>query len=218
VPPARVRLTADKSSLGRIGSSASPDPRARTQPRPRKTVSTSPNPRARTQPRPRKTVSASPDPKAQTQPRPRKTVSALPDPRARTQPRPRKTVSASPDPMAWTQPRPRKTVSASPDPRARTQPRPRRSLRLARPWARADHVAGGYIISLPLASSGYGEQDRRPIWLAPVKQVMMTPRVLHDDDDSQPPTEARRRQQGPDSPDSCASTGFKRSSDGHDIT
>jgi hypothetical protein len=91
-------------------------------------------------------------------------------------------------------------------------------LRLARPWARTDHVAGGYIITLPLASSGYGEQDQRPIWLAPVKQVMMTPRVLHDDSGSQPPTEARRRQQGPNSPDSCASTGFKRSSDGHDIT
>ena len=33
-----------------------------------------------------------------------------------------------------------------------------------------------------------------------------------------PPTEARRRQQGPSSPDNCASTGLKRSSDGHDIT
>jgi hypothetical protein len=31
-------------------------------------------------------------------------------------------------------------------------------------------------------------------------------------------TEARRRQQGSDSPDSYASTGLKRSSDGHDIT
>jgi hypothetical protein len=109
-------------------------------------------------------------------------------------------------------------VSASPDPRARTQPRPRRSLCLARPWARTDHAAGGYIITLPLASSGYGEQDRRPIWFVPVKQVMMAPRVLHDDDDSQPPTEARRRQQGPDSSDSCAPTGLKRSSDSHDIT
>jgi hypothetical protein len=39
----------------------------------------------------------------------------------------------------------------------------------------------GAIITLPLASSGYGEQDRRPIWLAPVKHVMMAPRVLHDD-------------------------------------
>jgi hypothetical protein len=77
---------------------------------------------------------------------------------------------------------------------------------------------GGYIITLPLASSGYGEQDRRPIWLAPVKHVMMAPRMLHDDSGSQPLTEARRRQQGPDSPDSCTSTGFKRSSDGHDIT
>jgi hypothetical protein len=76
----------------------------------------------------------------------------------------------------------------------------------------------GAIITLPLASSGYGEQDRRPIWLAPVKQVMMAPRVLHDDGGSQPLTEARRRQQGSDSPDSCTSTGLKRSSDGHDIT
>ena len=61
----------------------------------------------------------------------------------------------------------------------------------------------GAVITLPLASSGYGEQDRRPIWLAPVKQVMMAPRVLHDDDGSQPLTKARRRQQGSDSPDIC---------------
>jgi hypothetical protein len=105
--------------------------------------------------------SASPDPGAWTQPRLRKTVSASPDPRARTPPRPPTAVSASPDPRARTQPRLRKTVSASPDPRART-----------------DHVTGGAIITLPLASSGYGEQDRRPIWLAPVKPVMMAPRVL----------------------------------------
>jgi hypothetical protein len=76
----------------------------------------------------------------------------------------------------------------------------------------------GGIITLPLASSGYGEQDRRPIWLTPVKQVMMAPRVLHDDGGSQPLTEARRRQQGSDSPDSCTSMGLKCSSDGHDIT
>jgi hypothetical protein len=106
-------------------------------------VSASPDPRARTQPRLRKTVSASPDPRARTQPRLRKTVSASPDPRARTQPRLRKTVSASPDPRARTQPRLWKTVSASPDPRARTQPRRRRSHRLARPRARTDHVTGG---------------------------------------------------------------------------
>jgi hypothetical protein len=144
--------------------------------------------------------------------------SASPDPRARTQPRPRTTDSTSPDPRARTQPRPRTTVSASPDPRARTQPRPRRSLHLARPWAQTDHTAGGYIITLPLASSGYGEQDRRPIWLVPVKQVMMAPSMLHDDGGSQPPTEARRRQQGPDSSDNCAPTGLKRSPDDHDIT
>jgi hypothetical protein len=159
-----------------------------------------------------------PDPKAQTQPRLRKMVSASLDPRARTQPRLRKTVSALPDPRARTQPRLRKTVSASPDPRSQTQPRPRRSHRLARPRAWTDHVTRGAIIILPLASSGYGEQDRRPICLAPVKQVMMAPRVLHDDGGSQPLTEARRRQQGSDSLDSYTSTGLKRSSDGHDIT
>jgi hypothetical protein len=86
------------------------------------------------------------------------------------------TASASEDglrlarPRARTQPRPRKTNSASPDPRARTQPRPRRSLRLARPRARTRHVTRKAIITLPLASSGYGEQDRRPIRLAPVNK------------------------------------------------
>jgi hypothetical protein len=86
---------------GAIGSSASPDPRARTPPRPQKTVSASPDTRVRTQPRPRKTVSASPDPRARTQPRPRKTVSASPDPRARTQPRPRRSRRLA-RPWAWT--------------------------------------------------------------------------------------------------------------------
>jgi hypothetical protein len=52
----------------------------------------------------------------------------------------------------------------------------------------------------------------------PGKQVMKTPRVLHDDGGSQPLMEARRRQQGSDSFDSCTSTGLKRSSDDHDIT
>jgi hypothetical protein len=31
-------------------------------------------------------------------------------------------------------------------------------------------LQGGYIITLPLASSVYREQDRRPIWLAPVNK------------------------------------------------
>jgi hypothetical protein len=170
MPLDRVRLTTTKSSLGRHGKLRLARPRARTQPRPRKTDSASPDPRARTQPRPQKTDSASPDPRARTQPRPRKTDSASPDPRARTQPRPRKTISASPDPRARTQPRHRKTNSALPDPRAQTRPRPRKSLRLARPQAQTRHVTGNAIITLPLACSGYGEQDRRPIWLAPLNK------------------------------------------------
>jgi hypothetical protein len=91
------------------------------------------------------------------------------------------------------------------------EPPPRPTSGLDRPPHR------GSIITLPLASSGYGEQDRRPIWLAPVKHVMMAPRVLHDGGGSQPLTEARRRQQGPDSSDSCTPTGLRRSSDDHDI-
>jgi hypothetical protein len=94
-----------------------PTPGARTQPRPRKTVSASPDPRARTQPRPRTTVSASPDPRGSDSASTSEDGLRLarppglglnldlgrrspprPTPRARTQPRPRKTVSASPDP------------------------------------------------------------------------------------------------------------------------
>jgi hypothetical protein len=127
-------------------------------------------------------------------------------------------VSASSDPRAWTQPRPRTTVSASPDPRARTQPRPRRSLRLARPWAQTDHVRGG-VHHYPTPSWLRLRGTRPTSHLArPSERVMMAPRVLRDDGSSQPPTEARRRQQGPVSPNSCASTGLKRSFDGHNAT
>jgi hypothetical protein len=82
-PPALLRLLCHSiewswqrlsPASGAIGSSASPDPRVRAQPRRRTTDSASPDPRARTQPRPRKMDSASPDPRARTQPRPRTTV------------------------------------------------------------------------------------------------------------------------------------------------
>jgi hypothetical protein len=128
-------------------------------------------------------------------------------PRARTRARPRKmTNSASPDPglglglgLSRRSPScPTQGLGLNLDLGRQTRPRPRRSLRLALPRARTDHVTGGAIITLPLASSGYGEQDRRPIWLAPVKQIMMTPLVLRDDGGSQPPygskeTSARTR-------------------------
>jgi hypothetical protein len=143
----------------------------------------SPDPRARTQPRPRTTVSASPDPRARTQPRPWTTDSALPDPRARTQPRLRKTVSASPEPQG----------SDSASTSEESPPRPTSGS--DRPRHR------GAIITLLLASSGYGEQDQHPIWLVPVKQVMMAPRVLHDDGGSQP-----LRKQGDVSKDPTAPT------------
>jgi hypothetical protein len=54
-------------------------------------------------------------------------------------------------------------IAYSPDPGLGLK----RSLRLTRPWAQTDRANRGYIITLSLASSGYKEQDRRPIWLTP---------------------------------------------------
>jgi hypothetical protein len=70
--------------------------------------------------------------------------------------------------------------SASPDPGLGLK----RSLHLARPWARNDRANRGYIITPSLASSGYKEQDQRPIWLTPatgndgVARATMTPVAL----------------------------------------
>jgi hypothetical protein len=165
-------------------------------------------PRARTWARPRKTTnSASPDPGLGLGLGPERRRTPHARPRARTRARPRKTINSdSPDPglglglgLSRRSPsRPTQGLGLNLDLERQTRPRPRRSLRLALPRARTDHVTGGAIITLPLASSGYGEQDRRPIWLAPVKQIMMTSRALHDDDGSQPPygskeTSARTR-------------------------
>jgi hypothetical protein len=97
----------------------------------------------------------------------------LAHPKAPPQPRSRKVVSASPNPRAWPQPRPRKVVSASPDLRAR--PREKSPPRPTFGSDRPRH--GGYIIALLLASSGYGEQDRRPIWLPPVTSNDGSPRA-----------------------------------------
>jgi hypothetical protein len=119
--------------------------------------------------------------------------------RRRTPPRPTPGLGLSPGLSLRSPPRPTQGLRLDLGLGRQTRPRPRRSLRLAQPGARADHVTGGAIITLPQANSGYGEQDRRPIWLAPVKQVMMVPRTLHDDGGSQPPygskeTSARTRQ------------------------
>jgi hypothetical protein len=99
-------------------------------------------------------------------------------------------VSASHDPRAWPQPRPRKVASASPDTRARLNLSLGRNRVLARPRPRPREKSpprltlgsdrpchGGYIITLPLASSGYGEQDRCPTWLAPVASNDGSPRA-----------------------------------------
>jgi hypothetical protein len=70
-------------------------------------------------------------------------------------PRPREEVSASPDPKTRPQPRPREEISASPDPKTRPQPRPQEKSP-PRPTLGSDRPRHrGYIITLPLASSGY---------------------------------------------------------------
>jgi hypothetical protein len=117
--------------------------------------------------------------------------SASPDPglgprRRRTPPRPTPGLGLDLGLSRRSPSRPTQGLGLDLDLERQTRPRPRRSLRLALPRARTDHVTGRAIITLPLASSGYREPDRRPIWLAPVKQITMAPRVLHDDGGSQP--------------------------------
>jgi hypothetical protein len=161
VPLDRVRLTAAKPGIRRHRKLRLARPRARTRAQPRKTTnSASPDlglrlrlgpRRRRTPPRPTQGLDSGSAPEDD--------ELRLAGPRARTRPRPWKTTnSASPDPG----------LGLDLDLERQTRPRPRRSLCLAQPRARTDHVTGGAIITLPLASSGYGEQDRRPIWLTPV--------------------------------------------------
>jgi hypothetical protein len=173
VPLDRVRLTAAKSGLRRHRKLRLARPRARTRAQPRKT-----------------TNSASPDPGLGL---------GLGPGRRRTPPRPTPGLGLDLGLSRRSPSRPTQGLGLDLDLGRQTRPRPRRSLCLALPRARTDHVTGGAIITLPLANSGYGEQDRRPIWLAPVKQTMMAPRILHDDGGSQPPygskeTSARTQQ------------------------
>jgi hypothetical protein len=106
-------------------------------------------------------ISTSPDLRL----RPQEEVFASPDPR--TRPRPQAPASGGGIRLA----RPLDSASTSVSGGIASSPDPglglKRSLRLARPWARTDRANRGYIITLSLASSGYEEQDRRPIWLTP---------------------------------------------------
>jgi hypothetical protein len=195
-----VRLTATKSSLGRHRNLRLARPQGSDSTSPRTTISASDDDLCLARPQGSDSTSL------------RTTISASPDPRAQTQPR---LGRQSP-------PRPTPGLELSLYSGRRSPPRLTPGLRLSLDLGGVTTSLGPTtpqgeaIIALPLASPGYREQDRRPIWLAPVIQVMMAPCVLHDNGGSQPPTEARIRQQGSDSPDSCASTGLKRSSDGHD--
>jgi hypothetical protein len=222
----------DSTSLQKTVS-ASPDPRARTRPRLRRRSPPRPTPRLGLDLAPEDSLRLA-RPQGSDLTSPRTTISASPDPRARTQPQLRKTISASLDPRARAQPRLGRRSPPRPTPRLglnldlgrrsppRPTPGPRLSLDLGGATASPDLGLGLTMPqggpSLPYLAQATGNKSRCPIWLALVKQVMMAPRVLHDDGGSQPPTEARRRQQGSDSPDSYASTGLKRSSDGHDAT
>jgi hypothetical protein len=200
VPPVRVRLIAAKTGLKRH--------RKLCLARPQGSDSTSTSDE-RTPPRPTPGLGLNLDLGRRSPPRPTLGLGLSLDSRRRSPPHPTPGLGLSLDSGRRSPPRPTPGLGLSLDLGGVT----------ALPTSGSDRPRHrGAIITLPLASSGYGEQDLRPIWLVPIKQVMMAPRVLHDDGGSQPPTEARRRQQGSDSPDSCAPTGLKHSSDGHDIT
>jgi hypothetical protein len=143
VPLDRVRLTAAKSGLGRHRKLRLARPQGSAP------------------------VSASDDELCFARPQGSDSASAPEDDELRlARPQGSDSASASDDglrlarPGARTRPRPRKTDSTS----TSEEPPPRPTQGSDRPRHR------GGIITLPLASSGYGEQDRRPIWLAPVNK------------------------------------------------
>jgi hypothetical protein len=187
VPLDRVRLTAAKSGFGRhrklrlARPQGSAPSRPRTRPRLRKTTnSASPDPglglglgsgRRRTPPCPTQGSDSAlaPEDDELRLARPQGSDSALApedDELRLARPQGSDSTLASDDglrlarPGARTQPRPRKTDSTS----TSEEPPPRPTQGSDRP-----HHRGG-IITLPPASSGYREQDRRPIWLAPVNK------------------------------------------------
>jgi hypothetical protein len=142
-------------------------------------------------------------PRARTRAQPRKTTnSASPDPRARTWAQPQETTdSASPDPRARTQLWPQPTVSASPDldlGGASTSPNLGRGPTTS---------TGGAIITLPRADSGYGEQDRHLIWLAPPDRQWWRPARSVTTVALGPLTEARGRQKDSTAPTAALSPG-----------
>jgi hypothetical protein len=173
VPLDRVKLTAAKYSLGRH--------RKLRLARPNGSAPVSASDDELRFARPQGSVSASPpedDELCLARPQGSDSASALEDDELRLA-RPQGSDSASApedNELRLARPQGSDSALASDDglrlarPGARTRPHPRRSLRLARPRARTDHVTGGAIITLPLASSSCGEQDRRPIWLAPVNK------------------------------------------------
>jgi hypothetical protein len=162
VPLDRVRLTAAKSGLGRHRKLRLARPQGSAP------VSTSDDKLRFARPQGSDSASAPEDDELRfARPQGSDSASAPKDDELRlARPQGSDSASASDDglrlarPGARTRPQPRKTDSTS----TSEEPPPR-------PTQGSDqHVTGGAIITLPLASSGYGEQDRRPIWLAPVNK------------------------------------------------
>jgi hypothetical protein len=169
VPLDRVRLTAAKSSLGRHGKLRLARPRARTQPRPRKTDSASPDPGLglsldigrRTPPRPTQgsdSASTSEEGLRLARPQGSDSASTSDDGLRLARPQGSDSASTSDDGLRLARPSGLDSTSTS------EEPPPRPTSGSDRPRHREA------IITLPLASSGYREQDRRPIWLAPVNK------------------------------------------------
>jgi hypothetical protein len=181
VPHDRVRLTAAKSGFGRHrklrlarsqGSapvSASDDdlrlarPRAQTRPRLQKT-----------------TNSALPDPglglglgsgRRRTPPRPTPGLGlSLGSRRRRNPPCPTPGLGLSLGLRQWSPPRPTQGSDSTSTSEDRLDLDLGGATTSPDPGLEPTTSQGGAIITLPLASSGYGEQDRRPIWLALVNK------------------------------------------------
>jgi hypothetical protein len=197
VPLDRVRLTATKSGFGRHRKLRLADPRARPPSRPQTTNSASPDPglrlclgsgRRRTPPHPTPGLRLGlGSGRRWTPPRPTPGLGLGLDPGIRrTPPRPTPGLGLGLGPgRRRTPPCPTPGLGLGLGPgRRRTPPRPTRGSdststsedRLDLGPASPDPglgpttSQGGAIITLPLASSGYGEQDRCPIWLAPVNK------------------------------------------------
>jgi hypothetical protein len=172
-----VRLTAAKAGLGRRRTPLRPTQGSDSGSAPEDGELRSARPRARTRAQPRKTANSAPPDLG--------LGLGLSPGRRRTPPRPTPGLGHGLNPRRRRTPlRPTPGLGLSSGLSRRSPPRPTQADSTTTTEDRLDldlggastspnlgrgptTLTGGAIITLPRADSGYGEQDRRPIWLAP---------------------------------------------------